>query len=168
LRVCGTDANSQKCDILLNFRMDTKIITEGTYPKTLTFPNHPKKQLTKGGTINPSHCCRASRVIRTRDGRSGLTPSICAPRAAHTRRHDHPKTFYRQYQEPALLLLLVILGLVLNHSTRPGNFRNNKWKSICRVCLECMDDPLVAAIIGVAILVNSIKNLIKWLSGSME
>jgi hypothetical protein len=120
-----------------------------------------KKSSDKGRHDKPVTLLPGQPGYRTRDGRSGLDPIDMRTEAAHTAGTIIQKLFTGSIRNPFYLLLLGILGLVLitplvlaiSEITSGDQFAGFAWNAWTIL--------LVAAIIGVAILVNSIKNLIK-------
>jgi hypothetical protein len=97
---------------------------------------------------------------RTRDGRSGYDPIDTRTEAAHTAGTFIQKLFAGQLRikNPVLLVLTGILGMALSapfflavFETINGNLPSwDAWFTM-----------LIAAIVGLALLINFIKNLIK-------
>jgi hypothetical protein len=97
---------------------------------------------------------------RTRDGRTGLDPIDTRSEAAHTAGTIVQKLIYGNIRNPIELFLLSILGLMLVTplvlailETMNGNpFPWNAWILI-----------LITGFVGLAVLVNCIKNLINMI-----
>jgi len=97
---------------------------------------------------------------RTRDGRTGLDPIDTRSEAAHTVGTIFQKLIYGNIRNPIQLFLLGVLGLTLStplvlaiFETMNGNpFPWNAWIFI-----------LLIGFVGLAVLVNCIKNLISMI-----
>ena len=97
---------------------------------------------------------------RTRDGRSGLDPIDTRTEAAHTAGTIIQKLFTGRIENPIYLFLLGVLGLALitplilaiSEMLNGNLFPWNAWIFL-----------LVTGFVGLAILINFIKNLIKFI-----
>lgn len=95
---------------------------------------------------------------RTREGRSGYDPIDTPAEAAHTVGTILQKIFTGRVSNPFYLFLLGISGFVLilplilaiSDMMNGNPFPSNTWRFV-----------LISGIVGIAILVNLIKNLIK-------
>ena len=102
---------------------------------------------------------------RTRDGRTGYDPIDTRSEAAHSAGMIVQKLIYGNIRNPIQLFLLGVLALMLITplvlailETMNGNpFPWNAWILI-----------LTPGIVGLAVLINCIKNLIKYIEGHVN
>ena len=123
-----------------------------------SLPISPKKPSDKDGQNNPSALLRGWPDYRTRDDRSGLDPIDTRAEAAHTAGAMIQKLLVGRVRNPIYLFLFGVLGLVL-------------FTPLVLVILEMLNGNLfpldawiillITGIIGLAILINFIKNLIR-------
>jgi hypothetical protein len=125
--------------------------------KKSSLPKSPKKPSGKDEQNNPS-ALPGWPGYRTREGRSGYDPIDTRTEAAHTFGTIIQKLFTGQIRNPIYLFLLGVFGLVLivplvltiSQSMNGNLFSWDAWIFL-----------LIAGIVGAAILINFIKNLIK-------
>jgi hypothetical protein len=118
----------------------------------------PKKPNDKDEQSNPSALLPGWPGYRTRDGRSGYDPIDNRTEAAHTAGTIIQKLFTGRIRNPVHLSLLGVLGLALvsplvlaiSEVLNGNRFPWNAWIFL-----------LITGIVGLAILINFIKNLIK-------
>lgn len=118
----------------------------------------PKKPDDKDEQNKPSAVLPGWPGYRTRDGRSGYDPIDTRTEAAHTAGTIIQKLFTGRIRNPIHLFLLGVLGLVLitplvlaiSEMMNGNLFPWNAWIFF-----------LITGIVGLAILINFIKNLIK-------
>ena len=124
---------------------------KGNLSKSSNNPNDKDKQ------NNPSALLPGLPGYRTRDGRSGYDPIDTRTEAAHTAGTIIQKLFTGRIRNPIYLILLGILGLALitplvlaiSEIMNGNQFPLNAWIIL-----------LIIGIVGIAILINFIKNLI--------
>ena len=118
----------------------------------------PKKPNEKDEQNNSSALLPGWPGYRTREGRTGYDPIDTRAEAAHTAGTLVQKLFTGQVRNPIYLFLLGVLGLLLiaplvlaiSEMMNGNQFPWNAWLFL-----------LITGIVGLAILINFIKNLIK-------
>ena len=129
--------------------------------KNDSFPRSSKKPNDKDGQPKPADLLPGMPGYRTRDGRTGLDPIDMRTEAAHTAGTLLQKIVTGSIRNPVYLLLLMVLGLVMITPLvlaileifNENQFAGSAWNAWMIL--------VIAAIVGLAILFNSIRNLIK-------
>ena len=116
-----------------------------------------KKLNDEDGQNNPSAFLRGWPGYRTRDGRSGLDPIDTRAEAAHTAGTIIHKLFVGHVRNPIYLFLFGVFGLVL---FTPIVLAISELLNGNPFPLDAWIILLIPGIIGLAILINIIRNLI--------
>jgi hypothetical protein len=122
----------------------------------------PKKPNDKDEQNNPGALLPGWPGYRTREGRSGYDPIDTRAEAAHTAGTLIQRLFTGQIRRPIYVFLLGALGLILvtplalaiSEMTNGNLFPWNAWLFL-----------LITGVVGLAILINFIRNLIKIVRG---
>jgi len=119
-----------------------------------------KKPNDKEGHNKPATLLPGQPGYRTRDGRSGYDPIDMRTEAAHTAGTFIQPLFTGRIRNPIYLFLLMLLGLVL---VTPLAYAILEIKNGSPFPWNAWMVLLITGVVGFAILVNFIRNLIKYI-----
>lgn len=129
--------------------------------KNATLPRSSKKSNAKEQHKKNATLLRGQPGYRTRDGRTGLDPIDMRSEAAHTAGTLLQKLVSGNIRNPIYLLLLMVLGLVLITPLVLAIFEIMNGNQSAGSAWNAWMILVIAAIVGLAILVNSTRNLMK-------
>jgi hypothetical protein len=117
-----------------------------------------KKPSDKGRHDKPATLLPGQPGYRTRNGRSGLDPIDMRTEAAHTAGTLLKRPFTGHIRNPFALLLLAVLGLAL---ITPFAVAVSDLNNADQFSLYAWIILFITGLVGLALLVNIIRNLIK-------
>jgi hypothetical protein len=126
--------------------------------KNIDLSKLSKKPSDKGQHNKPAPLLPGQPGYRTRDGRSGLDPVDMRTEAAHTAGTLLKRPFSGRIRNPFALLLLAGLGLLL---ITPFGVAISDLKNAGQFSLYAWIILFTTGLVGMALLVNTIRNLIK-------
>ena len=129
-----------------------------TVSKNITSSKTSKKPGDQDEHKRPTQLQPGQPGYRTRDGRSGYDPIDMRTEAAHTAGTFLQPLFTGRITNPLYLLLLAVLGLAL---IAPFALAISDLKNAGLFSIYAWVILFVTALVGVALLVNVVRNLIK-------